>query len=284
MGIRRALVLAGALAMALAWASSAHAIELTYVSENESVSAGTQSLGDDSQANCPAGTRAAGGGIVSSGAYNSSYVNSLYPAEGFDGNDREDDAFRVYLDALQNVTLTGRAVCVGGPAADKLRYKQERTKVAAGKAKTLRASCPGSSKVTGGGLQNSASFGDAELKTTRPVNRGRAWEGTMRNLGTTRQKMWVTAICASGKLAKGLSYRHTEETAGAGTQTSASTDCPGNDLATSGGVKVTKAASNVNSVYPDDGGGASQSYVDAGPGGPVSFTNYAVCADAVLAP
>jgi hypothetical protein len=270
--MRRILLAVSCLALALVGAPPATAATISDYQAEESVSAGTQGY---VQADCPDGQRALGGGVVSSGAYDSSYVNATYPEDGQDAKDRRDDAWRTYVDALSNVDITARVVCLDGKAAKSLKYLREIKHVPEGGTRSVRASCPQGYKVTGGGLSNSGVFDEAEVKGTRPVDRNTAWEGTVRNISTHTEKIFVDVVCARGAFAKGLKYRDENGKADPHTQSSVATDCPGGGTATGAGVLVKRAASNVNTVITTDD--SSQAYVDATGSKPVRFTNYVIC-------
>jgi hypothetical protein len=216
-----------------------------------------------------------GGGITSSGGYDSSQVNAAYPADGSDSpDDRIDDAWRGYIDASVGVTMTLRIVCLQGSVADGLKYRARSVRVPA-HTTSLAAPCPNGYQVTGGGVTNSGVFDEVELKESRPAKGGEAWKGTVRNVSNHRKALLVYAICANGRVARHLSYRHSGGTAPAGNQASEQTNCPGGSGAIAAGVRVKANNSNVNSFQLV--GPGTTSYVDAGGLSDVKWTNYAVC-------
>jgi hypothetical protein len=270
---RRAVVVVvvGCAALLLT-AASALALTVTVEEGSAGVTTGTQG---DAQADCPDGARVLGGGITNSGGYDTGYVNAAYPADGSDTDERSDDAWRGYLDANANVTLTLRVACLHGAVADALKYKTSEVRVPSHQSKGLAVSCPKGYTVTGGGVTNSGIYGQVAVKESRPIDRGAAWKGKVDNISSRLRKLTVSAVCARGKVAKRLSYRDSRGTAPSGGQASEGTDCPVDGEPIAAGVNVGVRKSNVN-TFNLNGDGAT-SYLDALGNDDVKFTNYVVC-------
>lgn len=268
----RKIVLAASAAVALGLSGPASGATINYVEESIGVSGGTQG---GLEADCADGERALGGGILSTGNYDTSDLNASYPTDGPDSNERSDDAWRAYIDAYDLVSITVKVACVGGNPTKNLKYRDDVARVPKGATKALRVGCPRGYKVTSGGVSNSGVFEQAELKTSRPVDGNTSWEGAIRNLTSHRLKIFVSAVCARGSFAKGLAYRQKTREADPDSQAAALSNCPVGGTAVGGGVRVKGALSNVNTNVINVS--SSISYVDATGGNPVEFTNYLIC-------
>jgi hypothetical protein len=228
------------------------------------------------QSDCSEGARALGGGGTADSGYNTAYVNATYPEDGPDANEKRDDAWRVYVDALETVSVSVSVVCLEGKAAKSLKYMREVKHLPEGTTRSARAPCPPGYKVTGGGVSNSGVFNEAKVKATRPVKRNTAWEGTVRNISTHNEKIFVYAVCARGSFAKDLAYRDEDGKAGPHTSESVVTVCLHGGKATGSGVRVRRGPSNVNRTDPTRGD-AAVADVDAIGSEPIKFTNYVIC-------
>lgn len=265
----RGLTLAATVAVIGSGALAAHASAVSYVT-------GTGSAGPSGQGNataeCAPGQKVLGGGVFSSGAHGVSFINATHP---FLGNGPTNE-WRGFVDAYSGVTITVDAICQGGGVASTLEYRQADGQVgAAVSRKTKTAHCPNGYQVTGGGVTNSAIFNQIDVKISRPVDGGTAWEGQVRAFQGAGGLMSVYAICATGGFANHLVYRSKSATAEAGTQESKLVNCPGNAKVVGGGAAARKALSAVNSTgVINTGNWVSYVYaysVDA------KFTTYAVC-------
>jgi hypothetical protein len=137
---------------------------------------------------------------------------------------------------------------------------------------TKTVSCPRGYRVTGGGV---ISPDDIEVKGTRPVNDGRAWEGSVLNVGIATD--WgISAFCVSGVFANHLVYKVHADTAEAGDADEDFIDCPHSGLVGGGTRIVGRGGSNLNSTYPeaDD---TWISVVDATGLSSVGYETYAIC-------
>ncbi len=260
-------ILATAVVASLSVAAPARAVDISYATGTGS--AGPAS-GGSVQANCSGLDSAVGGGSYSSGGYGSTFVNAL---ELGDGGIR--DHFQAWSYGYESVTLTAVVACVPPSAATGVRYKTKQQKVAGGAAKSLEVHCPSGFAVVGGEVTHDQAAGRMVLQRSRPTAKNTAWEGRLDNITGGKQTMFVTAVCASGKLAKKLTYLKDSETAQGTEVALAVSACGAGQEVVSGGVTVKKNA-EVNSTGVQSSGSGSASYVEAR-GIDARFTNYAVC-------
>jgi hypothetical protein len=263
----RSLALAAVIAAAGAAALAPRASALSFVAESENAAA---DFGAAPIAECPLGRKVLGGGVLSSGGFNSSETVGNRSSDGPDAGNEIDDAWQGFVESYLAVTVTTYAICRNGSVVT--RHKSIDF-VGPGERATRTVSCPRGYRVTGGGV---ASPEDIEVKATRPVNEGRAWEGSVLNVGIATD--WgISAFCVDGAFAKHLVYEVTPGTAAAGEQDGNATDCPGHDGLVGGGTYVGPGESNLNTTAPLYNE-AWRSYVDhLGVGPSLQYKTYAIC-------
>jgi hypothetical protein len=155
------------------------------------------------KAGCPKGTRVVGGGVGAPGDHGVE-VGASEPADGGDKDSKADDAWlgRESNSSSKRTTMKVTAVCakrgtfayVRGPATALPNDTQG----------TVSASCPGSSHVTGGGIDVSGKSTAIEVGDTFPSDDGdpgtvpdNGWIATGNNDGSGATKhMRAFAICA----------------------------------------------------------------------------------------
>lgn len=258
--------------MAIAFGTSALASEASAFSLVSASAPAPAGFGANPQADCPAGKHTLSGGVLSSGAFNSSDTLLLSPGDGPDPGTYHDDSYRVVMVAFEDVTVTSYAICRNGPVV--YRHKSIDDGLSPGERDTRTVRCPRGYRVTGGGANSPES---AEVKSSRPVDDGTAWEGSVEDPDIATD--WgVSALCVDGALAKTLTYKVSAGTVPAGEQGNTITDCPGHNGLVGGGTYIGPGASNLNSTAPVDVDEGWRSYVDhLGIGPALHYKTYAIC-------
>ena len=267
---RPGALLLAAIASGAVWVPHGHAADVEYYTGTGNAGAGAV---DYAQATCPFPGKPTGGGSFSSGAWGQSYLTAL---ELDDADIRE--TFQAWSAAASEVSLTATVACVKGPAALGLRYRTKTRGLGADRKKALVARCPAGFKVVGGEVTHDAAGAGVLIQASRPADRNEAWKGELLNTTASPQDMYVTAACASGGLAKKLTYRKQSKQAPESKQTLATSDCPQGAEAVGGGVSVDKAIANVNSSGISSTGSGSATFLDAG-AKDTRFTNYVICVE-----
>jgi hypothetical protein len=111
-------------------------------------------------------------------------VNASRPEDAGDSGSVRDDAWIGFVDAFTSPVIVVRGICAGGNVAAKLSF---RTKVGStpvnGTGKST-VKCPGASRVTGGGVTNPASYGNAAMTSSFPADTGDRDRGYMSSRAT----------------------------------------------------------------------------------------------------
>jgi hypothetical protein len=271
MSIRGSFAVGAVVIGALALAPAAPAA-IFYYASGDSVNAGTQGT---VEASCGVG-RALGGGVFSQGLYGTTNINSSVPDDGADGDLLPNDGWIAFVDGISGVIVSASVACVDGKPGDALKFRTTERSVGSGKTKELVASCPDRYKVTGGGVSNTGGFEDVFLRSSRPVSKGIAWEGEVKNVDDSAVTMTVHAICSKGRFARDLDYPKGRGKAKAGQQGFKKVGC-GGGKSVAGGIRVGKGSFLVNGFGLVNDGTGAQAFVDATGSNAVRFKVYAVC-------
>ncbi len=151
---------------------------LRYRKQTESVDLGNGAV----EATCGRRKRVVSGGISSPAASYSDggggWITSTAPADGPDRNGKLDDAWEGRIDNYTDDELptTTYAVCAKGKFGRKLKRSSASEVVEQNTEGTATATCPGRTKIVGGGLQTPVSIGDSIFNGTGPLGRN-AWIG-----------------------------------------------------------------------------------------------------------
>jgi hypothetical protein len=154
-------------------------------------------------AKCPAGTKVVGGGVGAPGDHGVE-VGASEPSDGGDGNSKADDAWlgRESNSSAKRTVMKVTAVCaeagkfayVRGPATPVINDTQV----------TSSVSCPGSTQVTGGGVDVTGKNTNVEVGDSFPTDSGdpgntpdNGWSASGNNDGSgATRSMRTFAICA----------------------------------------------------------------------------------------
>jgi hypothetical protein len=117
-------------------------------------------------AKCPRGTRAVGGGLTNTAAFNDAGLVETYPADGLDKPGGVPDrgwvaTLDVYTGVTQSVTVT--AICASEPLASKVLYRSKSTGAPQGEATPIKKRCPRGSSLLGGGFETAARYVDGHI-------------------------------------------------------------------------------------------------------------------------
>jgi hypothetical protein len=245
--------------------SSAQASVVTFATASEETA---PPFGAAPEAMCSGRRHVLGGGVLSTAGFDGTDVLGLRPSAAPDAPYY--DAWRAVATASEAATVTTYAAC----RAQAVYHQHKAFAIGVGERKTRVVHCPRGFRVTGGGVTSPET---TEVKSTRPTDDGKAWEGSLFNSGDIGTDWGMHVFCADGNFAKHLVYKHSTDQAATGEQEGLITDCPGRDGLVGGGVYIGPGDSNLNTTAPL-GDHAWRSYVDhVSIGPPLQFKNYAIC-------
>lgn len=252
-----------ALVALCALAPPAGAVSFTAASEGA-----TAEFGAAPVAECPAGKHVLGGGVIASGGFGTSDIEAS--TDWTDMGSPFPAAWRGVVIGFADTTVTTYAAC---RIEDVFERHKSFEFIGAGERLSGTVHCPRGYRVTGGGLSSPERD---EVKGTRPVDGGKAWEGTLLN-GDLATDWGVSVLCVEDPFAKHLVYEVEAGKVDAGEQDSTHVDCPGRDGLVSGGTYIDPGGSNLNTTAPISNEGW-QSYVDhVGVGPTLHYKTYAIC-------
>ena len=167
------------------------------------------------------------------------------------------DSYGVVFDTRENTSLVRGDVAVCGDVSGR-SFASDDKRSPAKKRTIVKASCPGSKHVLGGGARASGPFLSQRIVASAPYDSkdpGKkpddGWRAVVDNLGDTRYKVTADAICAP---VGGLAYAKDAFKAPKRKRTHAESQCPPGKFVIGGGVshdgKVRKIS--LVSTYPDD--------------------------------
>jgi hypothetical protein len=146
--------------------------KLRYRSNAESVDGGQEAV----EASCPKRARVVSGGLGSTDP-ELGWVASTAPADGSDRNGSADDGWEGTIDDYDGpVIATTYAVCAKGKFGRKLKRTSDPEVVEPNTEGVATASCPGKTKVVGGGLESPSPLGSSIFNATGPSGH-KAWTG-----------------------------------------------------------------------------------------------------------
>jgi hypothetical protein len=157
--------------------------------------------GANADAACPPGTHVVGGGGEIGGPVHTNHLNTTFPFDGADADPRPDDLWiaHAWVGSPFPDVVDVIAVCRQGKA----RYRSGAGNVQPGTARTLRATCPPDTHVSGGGVFVDGGIDDSWVSSSYPYDDRDAgsapddgWAARVYNVGAFGPKrMTVHAIC-----------------------------------------------------------------------------------------
>jgi len=144
-----------------------------------------------------------GGGVRTSGAAEDWWLNSLFPLSLANPNPDVKDGWRSFVHHLAGSTASSvitDAICMEGETPT---YKSKNVTTDVNAAVTLKAECPKSKSVTGGGAFMSGNSSQAHIVTTAPIDNKSdkdkipddGWKVKYFNDAGANQSFTSTAIC-----------------------------------------------------------------------------------------
>jgi hypothetical protein len=199
------------------------------------------------QADCPMGTKVVGGGVTpSSSPLEESRINSTYPIDTGDGDEKTDDGWEgdVYNISGAQKNFAAYAVC---RESGSVKYRAKRVRgIPASDSGTATVKCPRGARVAGGGLFVGGALAEGYVNRTYPIDGGDqdtkpddGWRGRGYNLATGNTSVRAHVTCIDARLRYALNL-------------GSFTDCPDGTHATGGGAAIPGSASSswLNSLYP----------------------------------
>jgi hypothetical protein len=257
---------------------------LTYIQSNSAGPAPPPAV-LSSNATCPAATHVVGGGATSSSAAPSPpiefWINRSRPFDGADPDTNPDDGWTATgYNRLGSTKAFGTyAICFAGSVS----YVTASASATAGHGMVARASCPSAMHVAGGGAAVQGDATASRLNASHPFDSG--------DSGTGPDDGWrARGFNVSGSTKRLVAYAECVNLSPQYPMTSSNTTdpllfstCPSGTHAMGGGALPGGAPSQafINTLYPYAG---TTNPPDTGfvaiahtTGGPLQFTNYAVC-------
>jgi hypothetical protein len=124
--------------------------------------------GANADAACPPGTHVVGGGGEIGGPVHTNHLNTTFPFDGADADPRPDDLWiaHAWVGSPFPDVVDVIAVCRQGKA----RYRSGAGNVQPGTARTLRATCPPDTHVSGGGVFVDGGIDDSWVSSSYPYD------------------------------------------------------------------------------------------------------------------
>ncbi len=242
--VRTAGLIAALAAAALVSAAPASAA-LSYV-ESGGVSTTTGNRGF-TKAECPLSSFAVGGGVFSTGGFGAVEIHASYPGEPATNWSEFTDVYAG--------TQTHRAFAICDSTQPTRRMEEK--KLQAGSEKTVRAACPPSKHVYGGGFFSSGNLEDTIARSSRPYDgpdadkvRDDGWEATFFESGTPFAYIYAYALCGPKKTTVRTKTVDVNPTS----QGFVQKKCGSGDQVTGGGahIAVGNGKGWISSIYPAD--------------------------------
>ena len=216
---------------------------------------------DYAQAECPGGSKVAGGGAYTSGGLAQVAIVTSYP--------EENDTWTEYTDVYTGPqTHYAYAICDTDPVVT----SKESRKIGVDKTGTIQARCPNGKNLYGGGFYTDAVYGESDALVSAPAGDG--WRAKLHNYAGDKIKIVAYALCgskASKVESKSTQVKPDEED-------SVTAKCGGNDRVTGGGIAIASNTDStwITSLYPPNNH-SFKAYAMNTTGNKHKITSYAIC-------
>ena len=266
----------GFAAIAFLLAAAPASAALTYAEgSNTSTAGGNQGT---ATVECPGVSYMVGGGAFSSGAFAAVAIASSTPA----GNTIWSEDTDVY-----SGTQLHRAYVVCDTTEPTIEFNN--ANVPANHSRTVRAGCPSSENVYGGGYNSGGGYGDSNTRSSRPFDDGDddrdrddGWEATFFNFALAPTAVTVYAECGPKKSTVESATRDISPNS----QRRVAKSCPAGDHVSGGGAEISGDGKKtwISSTYPADTGDPDDTpddrwsaYLENTTGKRLEITAYSVC-------
>lgn len=213
------------------------------------------------EAECPGGSKVAGGGAYTSGGFAQVAIVTSYPGEN--------DTWKEWTDVYTGPqTHYAYAICDTDPVVT----NKESRKLGVDKTGTVQTRCPAGKNLYGGGFYTDAQYGESDALVSAPDGDG--WRAKLHNYAGDKIKIVAYALCGS----KASRVETKSSQVKPGEEDHATAKCSGNDRLTGGGIAIASNtdATWITSLYPPTNH-SFKSYAVNTSGNKHRLTSYAIC-------